>query len=573
MRVLASNLSVVVLLLLGLEVGIRALGFEFATIARPGLTDRGVWVYDGTKGWFHQPHTSGHSNLGGPDLGIIEINSLGLRDREIALAKPDGVKRILVFGDSFVFGVGVDQSHVLSTRLGELLDASSGQRFEVINMGVSGYSTDQEYLLFRELGKALDPDLVILVVCYNDYFGNSTDFIYFKYYKPYFAMDERGRLELENAEVPRLTRWQRVKLWLGQESQLWNSMRNRRSDVPAIQDVLNFFQIAVPNRSTDREVALTASIIVEFEREAREGGVSVLVTTTAGAAGSTRAGRVARRRDLALEGSWKRRIEYLDPSARGAWWHGGNTTSEKLLATAGAFASHDLGEREAVRGEGERSPDFVGSRRAHDLLQSMASHRRHPGLAARGMRGAPRAREWVGADFQTLDAASGVAYCVEKMGGAVERGAGEQDDARRAAPGGDPPGAAGPRARAAHPAPRARSRAHRPLAGGRRPGRRDGRDGGLRGLRRARRLGEPLPRVLHSDPAAGERRVSTPRCESPASTWPTTFPISSTRRRSWFPRTSTRSRKWVSRASSTTTSCGASPTSNATSCREPSPTW
>jgi hypothetical protein len=232
-RVLASNLAVVLLLLLGIEVGLRALGFEFEAIKRPGLNDRGVWVYDATKGWFHQPHTSGHSNLGGPDLGIIQINSLGLRDREFTLEKPDGVKRILVFGDSFAFGVGVDQSHVLSTRLEELLDASSVQRFEVINMGVSGYSTDQEYLLFRELGKALDPDLIILVVCYNDYFGNSTDFIYFKYYKPYFAMDGRGRLELENAKVPRLTRWQRVKLWLGQESRLWNSMRNRRSDVPA----------------------------------------------------------------------------------------------------------------------------------------------------------------------------------------------------------------------------------------------------------------------------------------------------------------------------------------------------
>lgn len=313
MRLLASNLSVAVLLLLGVEVGLRALGFEFEAIKRPGLTDRGVWVYDGTKGWFHQPHASGHSSLGGPDLGIIQINSLGLRDREFTLVKPDGVKRVLVFGDSFVFGVGVDQGHVFSTRLGELLDASSAQRFEVINMGVSGYSTDQEYLLFRELGKALDPDLVILVVCYNDHFGNSTDFIYFKYYKPYFAVDEHGHLKLEDAEVPRLTRWQRAKLWLGQESQLWNSMRNRRSDVPAVQGVLDFFQIAVPRRSADRGVALTAAIIREFEREAREQGVAVLVTTTAGGGGVDEADGSLRRRDLALQELLAQEdIEYLD---------------------------------------------------------------------------------------------------------------------------------------------------------------------------------------------------------------------------------------------------------------------
>jgi len=313
MRVLASNLAVVLLLLLGFEIGLRVLGFEFPAIKRPGLTDRGVWVYDATKGWFHQPRASGQSSLGGPDLGIIRINSMGFRDREFTLEKPDGVKRILVFGDSFVFGVGVDQSHLFSTRLEELLNASSSRRFEVINMGVSGYSTDQEYLLFRELGKALDPDLVILVVCYNDYFGNSTDFIYLKYYKPYFAMDGRGRLELRNVEVPRLSRWQRVKVWLGQESQLWNSMRSRRSDVPLLRGAFDFFQIAVPNRTTDREVALTAAIIRDFHREAKESGIPLLVTTTAGGGGVDEPDGSFRRRDLELEKLLAQEdIEYLD---------------------------------------------------------------------------------------------------------------------------------------------------------------------------------------------------------------------------------------------------------------------
>jgi lysophospholipase L1-like esterase len=223
------------------------------------------------------------------------------------------VKRILVFGDSFAFGVGVDRSHVFGSRLEQLLDASTAQRFEVINMAVSGYSTDQQYLLFRELGRTLDPDLVILVVCYNDFSGNSTDFIYLKYYKPYFSMDERGHLTLENREVPRLTRWQSVKLWFGQESRLWNSMRNRRSDVPAIRGLLDRFQVGVPKKSTDREVELTASIIRRFEREASERGASVLVTTTAGGGGVDEPDGSFRRRDLELAELLAREdIAYLD---------------------------------------------------------------------------------------------------------------------------------------------------------------------------------------------------------------------------------------------------------------------
>ena len=98
LRLVASNLAILGFLVVGAEIGMRALGLRFERIARTGLTDRGVWSYDATKGWFHQPHATGNSFLGGPDLGAIRINSLGLRDREVTLEKPEGVKRILVFG-------------------------------------------------------------------------------------------------------------------------------------------------------------------------------------------------------------------------------------------------------------------------------------------------------------------------------------------------------------------------------------------------------------------------------------------------------------------------------------------
>lgn len=281
-RILASNLAVAFLLLFVAELSLRALGIEYSAIARPGLTDRGVWSYDRTKGWYHQPHTSGQSHLGGPDAGTIEINSLGLRDREVAAAKPEGVKRVLVFGDSYAFGVGVDSKNVFSARLEERLAASASQPIEVVNMGVSGYSTDQEYLLFRERGLDLDPDLVVLIVCHNDFTDNTRDFVYFKYYKPYFTQDAGGDLTLAITDVPGLSRWQRVKVWLGQESRLWNLMRNRESEAEVVQQALNFFKIAVPRSSTENRVDLTAAIIQRFVRDAGERGVPVLVTTTAG---------------------------------------------------------------------------------------------------------------------------------------------------------------------------------------------------------------------------------------------------------------------------------------------------
>ena len=40
--------------------------------------------------------------------------------------------------------------------------------WEVLNLGVSGYGTDQELLLFSQAGAVLEPRVVILTVCGND---------------------------------------------------------------------------------------------------------------------------------------------------------------------------------------------------------------------------------------------------------------------------------------------------------------------------------------------------------------------------------------------------------------------
>lgn len=92
-----------------------------------------------------------------------QINSLGLREREITEEKPKGVKRILLLGDSFTEGTGVSLEATFSKQLEKLL------KLEVINAGVSGYSTLQEYLWLKERGLKLQPDLIILNV-------NETDF-------------------------------------------------------------------------------------------------------------------------------------------------------------------------------------------------------------------------------------------------------------------------------------------------------------------------------------------------------------------------------------------------------------
>ena len=97
----------------------------------------------------------------------IRINSLGFRGKETTLEKPDEVKRILVLGDSFTFGMGVEENETFPHHLETLL-GKTGQDWEVLNFGVPGYNTIQEAELFKVKGLAYSPDIVILYVLDND---------------------------------------------------------------------------------------------------------------------------------------------------------------------------------------------------------------------------------------------------------------------------------------------------------------------------------------------------------------------------------------------------------------------
>ncbi|MDH3981204.1 MAG: hypothetical protein OEU91_11905, partial [Gammaproteobacteria bacterium] len=91
----------------------------------------------------------------------VSYNSNGWRDIEHAVDKPDGVTRILVLGDSFMEAYSVPFEDSLPARLQQLA-GRGGQQIEVINLGVAGYGTLQEYLVYRDHGKQYQPDIVLL---------------------------------------------------------------------------------------------------------------------------------------------------------------------------------------------------------------------------------------------------------------------------------------------------------------------------------------------------------------------------------------------------------------------------
>ncbi|OGL54617.1 MAG: hypothetical protein A3G31_12105 [Candidatus Schekmanbacteria bacterium RIFCSPLOWO2_12_FULL_38_15] len=95
-------------------------------------------------------------------IAKAETNSLGFRDYEYG-GKKGNTFRILVLGDSFTFGAGVEFEDTFVKQLESILgEKNDGKKYEVINAGVMGYGTDQEYYYLKEWGFKLKPDLVIV---------------------------------------------------------------------------------------------------------------------------------------------------------------------------------------------------------------------------------------------------------------------------------------------------------------------------------------------------------------------------------------------------------------------------
>ncbi|MBK8267516.1 MAG: SGNH/GDSL hydrolase family protein [Planctomycetes bacterium] len=107
------------------------------------------------------------------------INSFGFRGPEIAIEKKPGITRIACLGDSFTFGEGVREDSVWPRSLEEKLNDEvllnehgfgkpPDTTYEVLNCGVQGHGTIDEFLYYRMHVSQFKPDIVILGFFLND---------------------------------------------------------------------------------------------------------------------------------------------------------------------------------------------------------------------------------------------------------------------------------------------------------------------------------------------------------------------------------------------------------------------
>ncbi len=154
-----------------------------------------LYQFDEELGWFPIPDLETDYGTGGNYPIHVRHNSLGFRDREFG---PKSGHRTAFVGDSFAWGFDSQVEHRFDTLL-----ASALPEREFVNLGVSGYGTDQELLLLKRFLATVDPDLVYLFYHPNDRYTNTRNRVFNGYFKPIATLDaEGGALTIEGIPVP-----------------------------------------------------------------------------------------------------------------------------------------------------------------------------------------------------------------------------------------------------------------------------------------------------------------------------------------------------------------------------------
>jgi lysophospholipase L1-like esterase len=191
-REILLHLAVLAAVLGLVEFILRAVDLrELRDSYEPGRTI--LFHYDAELGWAPVPNAS--SPFTGTRTVEVRNNSLGLRDVE-----PERTPKptVMFVGDSFVWGYDVEAYERFTELLRRELPAA-----RIVNAGVPGYGTDQEYLLLGRIWNAVAPDVVVLMYCTgNDRLDNSLNMRNGGYYKPYLARAPDGAWRFAGQPVP-----------------------------------------------------------------------------------------------------------------------------------------------------------------------------------------------------------------------------------------------------------------------------------------------------------------------------------------------------------------------------------
>jgi hypothetical protein len=238
----------------------QVLGGNFALFPRfHAAVQYGPYTLRRSQPGAHFTHTSVDGRW------TFTINSQGFRDDvDYAYPKPNGVLRVLALGDSHTIGYESAQDRTYSKVIERQL-AKRNIRAQVINAGVSGFSTAEELVFLEHEGFKYNPDVVVLGFYRNDFEDNLKSNL--------FTIDNGALVEANRAFIPGVRALGFVNsvpgtVWLSQHSYLYSLGFNTAWDVAkralldkARADALT--EYAIPTQDLDDKMKRLGGALID----------------------------------------------------------------------------------------------------------------------------------------------------------------------------------------------------------------------------------------------------------------------------------------------------------------------
>lgn len=188
----------------------------------------------------------------------LNSNSDGFRN-EREFGEADDRVRILVTGDSFVLGDGVEVRERLTEVLERLQPA-----WRVDNMGMTGWGIDLMVRAVETIGPKVEPDVVVLAVYTDDYTRQLPFYSGMGFPIPRYRLADDV---LTSVPYPKLARWQRLRVVQAVYQTYWRQRRNRYEMAHAL--FVRFLTEAERQRFTPVLLFIPGKDDTEEDRERR----------------------------------------------------------------------------------------------------------------------------------------------------------------------------------------------------------------------------------------------------------------------------------------------------------------
>ena len=211
----------------------------------------------------------------------FKINKQGLRNNaDYDYKRTKNKLRIISLGDSHTQGYEARQDYTFSAIIEKYLN-THGYNAEVINAGISGFSTSEELLFLENEGIKYKPDYVVLGFYANDFEDNIKS--------NFFKLDKNDNLILQkNEHIPGVKIQNfiysfRLVRWLGENSYFYSLLFNntwkyfKEKLSKNASDKLLEYAIPSQNNISDYQKELTSALIARMYKFCQNNNIKLII--------------------------------------------------------------------------------------------------------------------------------------------------------------------------------------------------------------------------------------------------------------------------------------------------------